>query len=148
MERTLIIIKPDAVTRQLVGVIITRFEAKGLRLAAMKMIHISRELAERLYAVHEGKDFYARLTEFITTSPVVVMVVEGPKAIEITRKMMGTTFGSEAEPGTIRGDLCVSNRFNLVHGSDSPESAATEIALFFANDEIFSNVPCGSRWLG
>ncbi len=148
MERTLIILKPDAVQRQLVGRIIARFEAKGLRIAAMKMIHISRELAEEHYAVHKGKDFYQRLIEFITASPVVVMILEGPKAIEVSRKMMGETSGSQAEPGTIRGDYSVSERHNLVHGSDTPDTAASEIALYFREDEILSYARETERWVG
>lgn len=148
MEQTLIILKPDAVQRQIIGRLIARFEAKGLQITAMKMIHISRDLAEEHYAVHKGKDFYPRLIDYITTSPVVVMVLAGPKAIEVSRKMMGKTFGSQAESGTIRGDFSVSDTFNLVHGSDSPESAATEIALYFSDDEILSYERNSSRWLG
>jgi nucleoside-diphosphate kinase len=147
MEETLIILKPDAVQRQLVGEIIARFEAKGLVIAAMKMIQISRELAERHYAVHKGKEFYPRLIDYITASPVVVMVLRGPKAIEISRKMMGKTFGSQAEPGTIRGDHSISDTFNLVHGSDAPETAAMEIALYFERGEILEYDRDASRWL-
>ncbi len=147
MEQTLIILKPDAVQRQLVGELTGRFEAKGLQIAAMKLMHISRDLAERHYAIHQGKDFYPRLIDYITASPVVVMVLKGSKAIEIARKMMGKTFGSQAEPGTIRGDFSVSDTFNLVHGSDSPESAATEIDLFFTPEEIYDYDRNAGRWL-
>jgi len=147
MEDTLIILKPDAVQRQLVGRIIARFEDKGLRIVAMKMIHISRELAERQYEVHRGKEFYPRLVEYITAGPVVVMVLRGPHAIEISRKLMGKTFGSQADPGTIRGDFSISDTFNLVHGSDSPESAATEIGLYFGTDEILSGEVAAGRWM-
>jgi nucleoside-diphosphate kinase len=147
MEETLIILKPDAVQRQLVGQIIARFEAKGLKIVAMKMMQISRELAEEHYAVHKGKDFYPRLIDYITASPVVVMVLAGPKAIDVSRKMMGKTFGSEAEPGTIRGDYAVVDTFNLVHGSDSPESAATEIALYFSKEERVAYERNAERWL-
>ena len=104
----------------------------------MKLMQISEDLARENYAVHEGKEFYEPLVTFMTSSPVVAMVVRGNGAIEIVRRMLGATFGSNAEPGTIRGDFGVSNRFNLVHGSDSPESAEREIALFFAADEIMS----------
>ncbi len=147
MEQTLIILKPDAVQRQLVGRIIGRFEDKGLQITAMKLMQISRELAEEHYAVHKGKDFYPRLIDYITASPVVVMVLRGPHAIEIARKMMGKTFGSQAEPGTLRGDYSVSDTFNLVHGSDSPETAATEISLFFTQDEILDYERQTERWL-
>ena len=147
MEQTLIILKPDTVQRQLVGQIIGRFEAKGLHIAAMKLMQISRELAERHYAVHQGKDFYARLIDYITASPVVVMVLQGPHAIDVCRKMMGKTFGSQAEPGTIRGDLSITDTYNLVHGSDAPETAETEIALYFTEDEILSYERDSGRWL-
>jgi nucleoside-diphosphate kinase len=147
MEDTLIILKPDAVQRQLVGQITARFEAKGLRIVGMKMMQISRELAERHYAVHKGKDFYPRLIEYITAGPVAVMVLRGPKAIEVSRKMMGKTFGSQAEPGTIRGDLALCDTFNLVHGSDSTESAAYEIGLYFKKDEVLSYDVAAARWI-
>ncbi len=147
MEQTLIILKPDAVQRQLVGQIIARFEAKGLHIAAMKLMQISRELAERHYAVHQGKDFYARLIDYITASPVVVMVLQGPHAIDVCRKMMGKTFGSQAEPGTIRGDHSITDTYNLVHGSDAPETAEAEIALYFSEDEILSYQRDSGRWL-
>jgi nucleoside-diphosphate kinase len=148
MERTLIILKPDAVQRQLVGQLTARFEAKGLQIMAMKMMRISRELAERHYAVHKGQDFYPRLINYTTAAPVVVMVLQGPKAIEICRTMMGNTSSSQAEPGTIRGDFSHSGTYNLVHGSDSPETAASEIGLFFTADEILEYTRDISRWLG
>lgn len=131
METTLIILKPDAVQRGLVGRIIGRFEAKGLAIVGMKMMVISAELAARHYESHKGKPFYDGLVRFMTSSPVVVMAVRGVGAIGICRKMMGATFGSNAEPGTIRGDFGVSNSFNLIHGSDSPEAAEREMGLFF-----------------
>lgn len=136
MERTLIILKPDCVQRRLVGRIVQRFEDKGLTVAGMKLMQISRELAERHYAVHKGKPFYDGLLTYITSGPVVVMVLAGPNAITVSRKLMGKTFGPEAEPGTIRGDFGLSKTYNLVHGSDAPESAAEEIALYFKDDEI------------
>ncbi len=147
MEDTLVILKPDAVQRQLVGPITARFEAKGLRIVAMKLMQISRELAERHYAVHKGKDFYPRLIDYITAGPVVVMVLRGPKAIEVSRKLMGKTFGRQAEPGTIRGDYAICDTYNLVHGSDAPESAAYEIGLYFRKDEIVSYDVAAGRWL-
>ena len=141
MEKTLIICKPDCVQRRLVGRIIQRFEDKGLTLAAVKMIRISRDLAERHYAPHKGKPFYPGLIDYITSGPVLVMVVAGPRAIAVCRKLMGKTFGFDAEPGTIRGDFGASKTLNLIHGSDSPESAATEIALLFKPQEILEYAP-------
>ncbi len=136
MEKSLIILKPDAVQRGLLGRIISRIERRGLRVAAMKMIWLDRELAERHYGEHKGKPFYEPLLKFITSAPVVVMVVQGPEAIAVLRKMMGVTNSKKADPGTIRGDYGLSNRHNLVHGSDSPASASREIALFFEPEEI------------
>ena len=138
MERTLVIIKPDAVQRGLIGEIIRRFERRGLRIVAMKMIQIPPELAERHYAVHKGKPFYEGLIQYITSAPVVVMVLEGNRAIEIVRRTMGATDPAEAAPGTIRADFGVEIGRNLVHGSDGPETAAFEIPLFFAEEEILS----------
>jgi nucleoside-diphosphate kinase len=138
VEQTLVIIKPDAVQRGLIGEIIHRFERRGLRIAAMKMIQISPELAERHYAVHKGKPFYEGLIRYITSSPVVVMVLEGNRAIEIVRNTMGATDPAKATPGTIRADLGMDIGRNLVHGSDSPETAAFEIPLFFSEEEILS----------
>jgi nucleoside-diphosphate kinase len=146
MERTLIILKPDAVQRGLVGKIITRFEEKGLQLAGMKMLTISADLAARHYAPHVGKPFYEGLVRFMTSSPVIVMALEGKGAIEICRKMMGATFGFKAEPGTIRGDYGVSTSFNLIHGSDSPQSAATELALWFKPEELQNYEPANRAW--
>src|SRR4051794_26316246 len=138
MEKTLIILKPDAVQRGLVGEILTRFEKKGLQLAGMKLMRIPATLAEQHYAPHKGKPFYEGLVRFMTSSPVIVMALQGKVAIEIARKMMGATFGFKAEPGTIRGDYGVSSSFNLIHGSDSPESAKTELALWFKADELLA----------
>ena len=136
MQTTLIILKPDAVQRGLMGRIIGRFEDKGLAIVGAKMIRISPELAARHYKVHEGKPFYEKLVAFMTSSPVMVLAIRGNNAIEISRKMMGATFGSNADPGTIRGDFGVSNSFNLVHGSDGDETAAYELGLFFREDEL------------
>ena len=146
MERTLIILKPDAIQRRLVGEIIQRFERKGLRLAAMKLSRVDRERAEEHYKTHQGKSFYPSLVEFITSEPVVILVLEGFRAIEVCRKLMGKTFGYEAEPGTIRGDYGISNQYNLVHGSDSPESAQREIDIFFSAEEILDYRVADDAW--
>ncbi|MBC7250147.1 MAG: nucleoside-diphosphate kinase [Anaerolineae bacterium] len=147
MERTLFIIKPDAVQRGLIGEIITRLERRGLRLVAMKMIRMSEELARRHYAIHEGKPFFEPLVAYITSAPVVVMVWEGPKAIEIVRRTMGATNPAEAAPGTIRADYALEIGRNLVHGSDGPQTAVTEINLFFTPEEILSWERDTDRWI-
>ncbi|HLQ36407.1 MAG TPA: nucleoside-diphosphate kinase [Planctomycetota bacterium] len=131
MERTLILLKPDAVQRGLVGEILGRFEAKGLKIVAIKLMKITPELAARHYAEHREKKFYQGLVRFMTSSPVVAMALEGIDAIKICRNLMGATFGVDAAPGTIRGDLGASRSYNLVHGSDGPEAAQRELALFF-----------------
>ena len=132
-DRTLVICKPDAVERHLVGEIISRLERKGLRIAEMRMQTISKEIAGQHYGEHQGKPFYDDLVAFITRGPVVLMVVEGPEAYSVVRTLMGTTNPRQAAPGTIRGDLAIELTENLVHGSDSNESAAREIALFFGS---------------
>ncbi len=131
MERTLILLKPDAVQRGLVGRILARFEDKGLKLVALKLMTISRDLAAKHYAVHKERPFYQGLVEFMTSGPVVALALEGKGAIKIARTVMGATNSAEAAPGTIRGDFGVSRSFNLVHGSDGPETAAFELGLFF-----------------
>lgn len=136
MQQTLVIIKPDGVQRALVGKILARFEERGLKLVALKLVQVSRELAEKHYAVHLGKFFYAGLVEYITASPVVVMVLEGHEAISVVRAMVGSTRPWEAAAGTIRGDYAVMGLRNLVHASDSPETAASEIALWFTPNEL------------
>jgi len=136
MEKTLIILKPDAVQRGLIGEIITRFERKGIQIVAARFMKIPVQTAETHYAPHKGKPFYDGLVKFMTSSPVLVLALAGKDVINISRKMMGATFGSKAEPGTIRGDFGVSNSFNLIHGSDSPESAERELKLFFKPEEI------------
>jgi len=135
-ERTLILIKPDAVRRKLAGEILGRIEARGFEVAGGKLITVSRELAERHYAEHEEKPFFGELVEFITSGPTWALVVEGEGAIATMRKTIGATSPANAEPGTIRGDLAMSMPDNLVHGSDSPESAEREVALWFAADEL------------
>jgi nucleoside-diphosphate kinase len=136
MERTLILIKPDGVKRGLIGEIVARFERKGLRPIAMKMLRFSDDLSDRHYVEHLEKGFYPELKQFITSGPTVAMVVEGDHAIEVARKVMGATRFFEADPGTIRGDFAFSTTENLVHGSDSPASAAREIPIFFTDAEI------------
>jgi nucleoside-diphosphate kinase len=131
MERTLILIKPDAFARSLTGEIIARFERKGLRLVAMNLITMPRELAERHYAEHEGKSFYEELVTFITSGPLVAMVLEGEQAVVAARQVIGATDPLQATTGSIRGDCAIEVGQNMVHGSDSPESAAREVALFF-----------------
>ena len=131
MERTLILLKPDAVQRGLVGQVLSRFEQKGLKLVAMKLMRITPELAARHYEAHKERKFYPGLVKFMTSSPVVALALEGIDAIKICRTLMGATFGADAAPGTIRGDFGVSRSYNLVHGSDSPEAAARELGLFF-----------------
>lgn len=136
METTLIILKPDAVQRGLMGRIISRFEDKGLEIVGAKLMTISQELAAQHYKDHQGKPFYDGLVAFMTSSPVMVLAIRGVGAISICRAMMGATFGSKADAGTIRGDFGVSNSFNLIHGSDSPEAAERELSLFFNEGEI------------
>jgi nucleoside-diphosphate kinase len=147
MEQTLVIIKPDGVQRGLVGPILSRLERRGLRLAAMKLIQISPELAARHYAVHKGKPFYEGLIEFITSGPVVVAVIEGRNAIDIVRRTMGATNPAEATPGTIRADFGLEIGRNLVHGSDGPDTAAYEIPLFFDKQEIVSYRRAIDDWI-
>lgn len=137
-QRTLILLKPDAVQRGLVGDVISRLERRGLKIVGLKLIQIDEALARRHYAEHEGKPFLDGLLAFITSSPVVAGVLEGPNAVEAARATMGATDPQKAAPGTIRGDLGLFVQNNLIHGSDSPESAAREIALFFKDDEIVS----------
>jgi nucleoside-diphosphate kinase len=147
MQRTLIIFKPDCVQRRLVGSILERFETKGLRIAALKLIRVDRGMAEKHYAEHHGKPFFEGLIAFITSSPVVVGVLEGNEAITVVRGMLGATNGAAAAPGTIRGDLSISKQNNLVHGSDSPESAQREIALWFGPAELVEYELAGGEWV-
>jgi len=147
METTLIILKPDAVQRGLMGRIITRFEDKGLQIVGCKLMQISQELAAQHYKDHASKPFYPGLVRFMTSSPVLVMAVRGIGAVAICRGMMGATFGSKAAAGTIRGDFGVSNSFNLIHGSDGPEAAAREIGLFFKAGEVLDFNRAGECWI-
>ena len=146
-ERTLIIVKPDGIQRHLAGEIIGRFEKKGLKLVAAKFVQISEELAGQLYAVHRGKPFFEGLIKYLSPAPVLVTAWEAERAIDIVRKMIGATFGYDAEPGTIRGDFSCSRGYNLIHGSDSPASAEQEIKLFFSPDEIIDYELTDAHWL-
>ncbi len=138
MERTFVMVKPDGVRRGLVGEIVRRFEAKGMKLAGLKLVTPSRELAEQHYGVHRDKPFFNDVVEFITSGPVVAMVLEGPDAITLARALMGKTKAVEALPGTIRGDFANTTEQNLVHGSDAPETAKEEIGLWFREEELLS----------
>lgn len=146
-ERTLILIKPDAVQRLLVGRIIDRFEQRGLRIVAMKLIHVDRDLAERHYAVHRDKPFFYGLVEFITSAPLVAMAAEGPNAIAVCRAINGATKPQDAAPGTIRGDLALETGQNLVHASDAPDTAEQELALWFSPDELLDYPRDIDRWV-
>ncbi|NJN95823.1 MAG: nucleoside-diphosphate kinase [Anaerolineales bacterium] len=147
MERTLIIIKPDGVERNLIGPIITRFEQRGLKIVGMKMLKVSDSLARQHYAVHEGKSFFEPLIEYITSAPVVVMALEGPQAVQAARNTIGSTKPVEATAGSIRGDFGMMVGRNLVHGSDSPENGAAEIALWFDESELISYERAVDRWI-
>lgn len=146
-ETTLIILKPDAVQRKLMGRIIARFEDKGLQIAGAKFMRITPELAGRHYAEHQGKPFYDGLVKFMTSNPVLVLAVRGDSAIEVCRRLLGKTNGIEAEPGTIRGDFGLSKGYNLVHGSDSPESAKRELELFFQPEELIDYDQTIQAWI-
>jgi nucleoside-diphosphate kinase len=146
MERTLVLIKPDAIQRGLAGEIISRLERRGLRIVAMKMMRLDQSLAHRHYAEHREKPFFPSLVRFITSAPLIACVMEGPHAIEVVRQTMGATDPKKAAPGTIRGDLGLDITHNLIHGSDSPQTAQREIALFFQEDEILSYERDIDRW--
>jgi len=146
-ERTFVLLKPDAVQRALVGEIVGRFEGRGLKVVAMKMVRVPRSLGETYYAEHKGKSFFEPLMSYITTGPVVAMVLEGDGAVAAVRRMMGKTNSAEAEPGTIRGDLALTIGRNVIHGSDSAESAKREISLFFKPDEIHAYTRIDEAWL-
>ena len=146
MERTFVMFKPDCLERGLLGTILARFEQKGLRLVAMKMLRVTPDLAKQHYAEHVSKPFYPSLEEFITAAPVVATVFEGPEVIRVVREMLGVTSGLKAAAGTIRGDYSSSRQMNLVHASDSPESAAREIAIYFQAAEIQAWDPSLACW--
>ena len=147
LERTLVIFKPDCVQRRLVGTILRRFEAKGLRLAALKLMQVDRALGERHYAEHRERPFFPGLIDFITSGPVVVGVLAGPDAITVVRTLLGKTNGAEADPGTIRGDFSISKQNNLIHGSDGPEAAEREIALWFGAGDVLDYELAGQQWV-
>jgi nucleoside-diphosphate kinase len=147
METTLVIIKPDAVQRSLVGEIILRLERRGLKITGLKLMQIDKDLAERHYGIHRGKPFFEGLIAYITSAPVVVMAVQGPQAIQAVRSTMGATNPLDAAPGTIRADLALEIGRNLVHGSDGPETAAHELALFFEPDELVLWNRDTDRWI-
>lgn len=147
MERTFIMIKPDGVQRNLVGEVISRFETKGFTLVGMKFMAVPRDLAEKHYGVHKERPFFASLVDFITSSPVVAMVWEGDGVVAGARKIIGATNPLSAEPGTIRGDLGVSIGRNIIHGSDAIETAQTEIALWFGDNELVNWQPVATPWL-
>ena len=147
MQRTLVLVKPDGVQRGLVGAIIGRLERRGLKLISLKMMRITKEVAARHYAEHHGKSFYDGLIAFITSGPVVAMIWEGREAVSVVRGLMGATDPLKASPGTIRGDLALDLGMNLIHGSDSPERAETEIALFFNKGELHDYERTADRWI-
>ncbi|MBK9119263.1 MAG: nucleoside-diphosphate kinase [Phycisphaerales bacterium] len=147
MERTLIIFKPDALQRHLVGRILARFEDKGLRITAMKLQHSTRKQVEQHYEVHRERPFYGDLVQFMTSGPVIVAVLEGPNAITVVRNLLGATNGQKADPGTIRGDFGLDQQYNLVHASDGPETAAKEIELFFRPEELVSYTRVTEQWI-
>ncbi|HLZ10170.1 MAG TPA: nucleoside-diphosphate kinase [Chloroflexota bacterium] len=147
MERTLVVIKPDGVQRGLIGPIVTRFERKGFRVLALRLLTVSRTMAETHYAVHEGKFFHADLVSYITSGPVVAMVLEGDEAIKAVRLLVGSTRPYEAAPGTIRGDLALTGLRNLIHASDAPETAEAEISLWFPNADIIAYERGLDRWI-
>ena len=146
-ERTFVLLKPDAVQRGLVGEVTGRFERRGLKIVAMKMVQVTRALAETYYAEHKGKGFFEPLMTYIGSGPVVAMILEGEGAVAAVRRMMGKTKSAEAEPGTIRGDLALTIGRNIIHGSDSAESAKREISLFFRPDEIHAYLRIDEAWL-
>ena len=145
-ERTLVLIKPDGVQRLLVGRIVGRFEERGLKVVGLKLVRVDRAFAERHYAVHKGKPFFEGLLAFITSGPLVAMVLEGPQAIAVVRSMVGATRPAEAAPGTIRGDLALETAQNLIHASDGPETATAEVALWFGADELLAYDREIDRW--
>ena len=146
-ERTLVLVKPDGVQRQLVGRILDRYEERGLKIVGLKLVQVDRDLAERHYAAHRSKPFFAGLVEFITSGPLVAAALEGPNAIAIVRAMNGATRPHEAEPGSIRGDFAVETAQNLVHASDSEETATSELALWFADGELLEYEREIDRWV-
>jgi nucleoside-diphosphate kinase len=148
MQTTLVLLKPDCLQRRLAGAVLQRFEQKGLRLAGLKLVQPTRAMAEQHYAVHKGKPFYDSLLKFLTSGPTLAVALEGREAVTVVRAMMGATDGAKSPPGTIRGDYALSVQNNLIHGSDSPENAAAEVALWFKPDELVSYPPVDAAWIG
>lgn len=146
-ERTFVMLKPDATNRGLIGSVLARLELKGLRIAALKLIQVSAEQARAHYAVHEGKPFYDGLVKYIMSSPVTALVLEGPNAVAVVRKVVGATRPNEAEPGTIRGDFGLDVSNNLIHASDSVDNAAAEAAIYFSEGEILSYARAVDSWI-
>ena len=147
MERTLVFLKPDAVRRGLIGEVLGRFERKGFCIVGLKMVQLTEEFAREHYAAHRGKDFYEPLVRYVTSGQIVAAVLEGKDAVSVVRRMLGETFGSQSPPGTIRGDMALSNRFNLVHGSDNREAARREVEAFFDPGELVSYPQEATRWI-
>ncbi len=147
MERTLVLMKPDAMQRGLAGEVLSRLERRGLRIAALRLFQMDEAMARRHYGEHEGKPFYEGLISYITACPIIAAVMEGSDAVEVVRRTIGATNPAEAEPGTLRGDLALETGRNLIHGSDSPKSAKREIALFFREDELHAYARDVDRWL-
>jgi nucleoside-diphosphate kinase len=147
VQKTLVILKPDCVARRLVGKVISRIEDKGLQIVGMKLVSISKAVARKMYAPHKGKPFYGPLVRFMTRGPVVVLCIQGDGAVDVVRRMLGATFGPDAEPGTIRGDFGMSKRYNLAHGSDSPASAERELGLFFKPSELVEDAQPDLDWV-
>jgi len=146
-ERTLVLIKPDGVQRQLVGRILARYEERGLKVAGLKLVQVDRALAERHYAVHRAKPFFDSLVEFIISAPLVALALDGPNAIAVVRAINGATRPHEAAPGTVRGDFALETAQNIVHASDGPETAVAELALWFSPDELFAYERDIDRWV-
>ena len=146
MERTFVMLKPGTLQRRVAGEILNRFERKGFRIVALKMLRMSRSLVESHYHEHVGKDFYEELIEYAISGPVIAMILEAEDAIALVRRLVGATKISESQPGSIRGDYAASTTLNIIHASDSPESAAREMALFFKDEEIFPWEDGNARW--
>ena len=147
MERTFVMLKPSTVARGLIGSVLSRFEVKGFKIAAMKLTWVTPEKAAKLYSIHKGRPFYESLVEFTTSGPIVAMVLEGDEAVKVVRKLIGATNAKEAEPGTIRGDFAMSNQKNAIHASDSVENAKCEMGIFFKPEEVLSYKRADEVWV-
>ena len=147
MEKTFVMLKPSTVARAMMGKVVSRIEDKGLKIVAMKLTWVTQEKAAKLYAVHKERPFYGELVKFITSGPIVAMVIEGDEAVKVMRKLIGATNAKEAEPGTIRGDMAISNQNNAVHASDSVENAKCEMSIFFAAEEILTYKRADENWV-